>query len=1036
MLVLHGGFHQRTFLLWAEEDVEIEGPRTASPGRKPKNPDPKPHPYDPGAEELIDGLGRAGLGPFSEEASTGVLWLPTKGDEPLPSGPLVGEPPPNQAKVRLAPWQVTTLSLGTGEAIELLCRCRDHHTLAPGVVVGDDVAYWASAVRLAGSLVARQKFLPGLVREDGAYVALWEPVLTGDDAETFAALAEKMPPPARAFVGPDAVGPPTTAARDVLGEFLTRSVDRLVRFSGELREPCSPGDLESVHDAWFHALRAEDPVVPWDDADLSELVGHIREWRRPVTVSATSPWRLCFRLEEPAAEPDVDVHPIFRAGDGWRVRYLLQPHDDPSLQVPLEKVWSGDGAALPALERYSGGVREYALSALGEAAGICPFVDESLESAEPWGHELDASGAYRFLSEDAGMLQQAGFGVFLPDWWSSEGTRQQLKARATATPAMRAEGTLGLNSVVEFDWRLALGDHELSREELERLAALKVPLVRVRGEWVEVDPDQIQTALQFWDESETDTATVQDLVEMDLGSTNPAPDIEVDEIEAEGDLRVLLDSLEGEAEFTAYPAPEPFHGELRPYQVRGYSWLRFLRRWGLGGCLADDMGLGKTVQTLALIQHDWHERCRRPTLVVCPTSVVNNWEREAERFTPELPVLVHHGSDREKGESFREEALSQAVIISSYGLLFRDVDFLREIPWAGVVLDEAQNIKNPQTRRARAARSLEADYRLALTGTPVQNHVGDLWSIMEFLNPGLLGSQREFKQRFFVPIQSGSRPDAARRLRRITRPFVLRREKTDSSIISDLPEKMEMKVFCSLTPEQASLYAAVLGDMNRGLDAAEGIQRQGLVLGTLSKLKQVCNHPAHFLDDNSAVPGRSGKLARLKEMLEEVVEMEEQALVFTQFTVMGDLLKEHLQETFGREVLFLHGGVPQKKRARMVDRFQEEGNRLPVFILSLKAGGTGLNLTAANHVFHFDRWWNPAVEDQATDRAFRIGQHRNVEVHKFICAGTVEERIDAMIEKKKEVADRVVGSGESWLTELSDDRLREVFSLGDDAVAE
>ena len=389
-----------------------------------------------------------------------------------------------------------------------------------------------------------------------------------------------------------------------------------------------------------------------------------------------------------------------------------------------------------------------------------------------------------------------------------------------------------------------------------------------------------------------------------------------------------------------------------------------------------------------------------------------------------------------KGKTFKTQAAKHSIVISSYSLLHRDFETLKSVSWAGVVLDEAQNIKNPETKQAKAARAIVADYRVALTGTPVENNVGDLWSIMEFLNPGFLGSQSEFRRSFFIPIQANRDPEAIERLKRITGPFVLRRLKTDKAIIADLPDKMEMKVFCTLTKEQASLYEAVVRDVAEALDSSQGIKRKGIVLATLSKLKQVCNHPAQFLGDNSAIANRSGKLARLTEMIEEILGIGDRALIFTQFTEMGVILHRHLQETFGREALFLHGAVSKKQRDRMVERFQAEDNGPGVFILSLKAGGTGLNLTRANHVFHFDRWWNPAVENQASDRAFRIGQMKNVQVHKFICAGTLEERIDEMIEKKKEISEGVVGAGEAWLTELSTSELKQLFALGKDAAAE
>ncbi len=448
------------------------------------------------------------------------------------------------------------------------------------------------------------------------------------------------------------------------------------------------------------------------------------------------------------------------------------------------------------------------------------------------------------------------------------------------------------------------------------------------------------------------------------------------------------------------------------------------------------MGLGKTVQVLTLLQRNWEAGLRSPALLISPTSVTGNWQKEAARFTPELPVLVHHGTQRTKGAAFAKAASQHALVVTSYSLLARDLALFNAVAWAAVVLDEAQNIKNPQTRQATAARALSADCRIALTGTPVENNVGDLWSIMDFLNPGLLGPQSDFKRRFFLPIQVDHDPHASERLKRLTGPFILRRLKTDKSIIADLPDKLEMKVFCSLTREQASLYAAVVKEADRTLEVVDGIQRKGLVLATLTKLKQVCNHPAQFLGDNSAIAARSGKLARLTEMLEEVVEAGDHALVFTQFTEMGALLQRHLQETFTREVLFLHGGVARKARDRMVDRFQNAPDAPSIFLLSLKAGGTGLNLTRANHVFHFDRWWNPAVENQATDRAFRIGQARNVQVHKFLCQGTLEERIDEMIERKKEIAANVVGAGEAWLTELSTAQLKSLFALHADAVQE
>ncbi|MCA1596353.1 MAG: DEAD/DEAH box helicase, partial [Chloroflexi bacterium] len=737
------------------------------------------------------------------------------------------------------------------------------------------------------------------------------------------------------------------------------------------------------------------------------------------------------------ADPEAgNSHEPGAAPGGWYVRFLLQAADDPSLLIPAETAWTAKGKGSQTIRRSGFQPREYLLAALGHAARMDSQIGASLKTAAPAGYSLDTTAAHTFLTQTAWMLEAFGYGVLLPAWWTRKGTKLRLSARASVkTPSMQSSGGLSLDTIVKFDWQLALGGQALTMQELEALAGHKAPLVKVRGQWVEVSAEEIQTALEFWKKHPECQATARDVVRMSLGGGAAPAGLEFEGVTASGWMEDFLTSLKDSSTIDDLPPPPGLRATLRPYQQRGYSWLSFLQQWGLGACLADDMGLGKTVQVLSLIQRLRTQNCSQPVLVVCPMSVVGNWQKEVARFTPDLPVLVHHGTDRLRGAAFKKAAGRQAIVLSSFALLHRDLDLLKEVSWAGTILDEAQNIKNPETRTAKAARALPGGFRIALTGTPVENHVGDLWSVMEFLNPGFLGTQAEFKRTFFVPIQAERDPEAAEALKRVTGPFILRRLKTDRSIIADLPEKMEMKVFCSLTREQASLYEAVVRDAEEKIADSEGMQRRGLVLATLLRLKQVCNHPAQFLADNSALPGRSGKLARLTEMLEEALDGGDQALIFSQFTEMGEMIRRHLQSSFGHEVLFLHGGTPKKQRDQMVERFQSGGGPR-VFILSLKAGGTGLNLTAANHVFHFDRWWNPAVENQATDRAFRIGQRKNVQVHKFLCAGTLEEKIDDMIENKRAIAADVVGSGESWLTELSTDDLKDLFRLRADAVGE
>jgi SNF2 family DNA or RNA helicase len=1052
MIIFHAGVINDRLCLWGERPPfeQLQNPRSQKgTNARRKSRVIENLPYDAGTPGLVTALKQVAPS-IANDAALSTIWLPTVDKKPIASSPLIAEFPLKSTSSELASWLVTTIPLHITDTLELLCACVGHETIGQGIVVGRDLAYWTMAMRFAGALVARQQFLPSLRLLDGAYRARWEPVISGDDSRRLHQLAQAMPHACRALTAPDVSEPPHVNSLSLLTSFLGEVVDHLVRAGNgssavlpERAKPSPHKSWDSVHDQWLHALRSPDDLMEGRESELAALSEKLGEWRRPISVSVAAPYRLCFRLEEPEQVTGVEkitgtqASPT-RESQDWYVRYLLQALDDPSLIVPVADAWNARGRVAKVLARGAIKPHEYLLAALGQAASLDPQIELSLKAAAPGGYGLDVVAAHGFLTEKAGLLEQSGFGVMLPAWWTRKGTKLRLSARANVkSPKMQGGSELSLERIVQFDWEIALGDQPISVKELEALAKLKAPLVQLRGQWMQLDAREIQAALDFWKRRAAEQTTLRDVVQMALGKASVPGGLAFEGVSANGWIGDFIAKLEGRKSYDEIVVPPGFHGTLRPYQVRGYSWLAFLRQWGLGACLADDMGLGKTVQTLALIEREWQANGNRPVLLVCPTSVIGNWQKEAGRFTPDLPVMTHHGVARARGESFRQKAGKHAIVLSSYSLLQHDFEILKEVEWTGVILDEAQNIKNPETKQARAARSLKCDYRIALTGTPVENNVGDLWAIMEFLNPGFLGTQTEFKRNFFVPIQAQRDAESVERLKRLTGPFILRRLKTDKAIISDLPEKMEMKVFCTLTKEQASLYAAVVEAAGKTILAAEGIQRKGAVLATLMKLKQVCNHPAQFLGDNSSIPGRSGKLARLTEMLEEALAEGDRALVFTQFAEMGALIQTHLQETFGREVLFLHGGVPKAKRDRMVERFQnlyEEGPR--VFLLSLKAGGTGLNLTTANHVFHYDRWWNPAVENQATDRAFRIGQKRKVQVHKFVCAGTLEEKIDEMIERKREVASSIVGTGEGWLTELTNDQLKDLFTLRRDAVGE
>ncbi|MBL8757935.1 MAG: ATP-dependent helicase, partial [Phycisphaerae bacterium] len=614
------------------------------------------------------------------------------------------------------------------------------------------------------------------------------------------------------------------------------------------------------------------------------------------------------------------------------------------------------------------------------------------------------------------------------------------------------------------------------------------PLVMVGGRWVEVRPEDIKAAVAFIRENPGGSMELGRAMRMAYGADPKATGLPVLGLDATGWIGGLLSDPSSNQTLPMLAAPEGFVGSLRPYQLKGLSWLAFLDRWGLGSCLADDMGLGKTIQLLAMLLA---ERAGPPagsgagaggagggggggggtsgggsagdpilpTLLIVPMSVVGNWVRETARFAPSLRVHVHHGPERPQGEALLRAAHAADLVITTYALAHRDRASLEPIAWGRIALDEAQNIKNPGTKQTQAIRALDAPRRVALTGTPIENRLSELWSIMDFLNPGLLGGLHEFRARFAVPVERYHDQHKGRQLRAMVQPFVLRRLKTDPTVIADLPEKVETREYCYLTPEQATLYERTVREMLSAAEHAEGIQRRGVILAGLVKLKQICNHPKQFLKDADrplapvdgsegdaddatplprelAEPRRSGKCVRLVQMLDEVLAGGGQALVFTQFRQMGAILSTMLRHELDREVLFLHGGTPAKERDRMVVAFNKGDGSAPVFVLSLKAGGVGLNLTGANHVFHFDRWWNPAVENQATDRAYRIGQTRTVQVHKFVVAGTLEERIDQMIEQKAALLENIIGSGEGWLTELSLSQLRDVLTLRPDAVAE
>ena len=1029
------------FFVWAERPAETP---TLGGGRRPRV---GRHPYAATTIEVAQLLSHyvPDVDWKSAQRLTRVALLPSHESAPIVPRWLVPLDDANDgSEPTLAWWRIEGIGIPVLQIVEVLAALplRNHLVGAPHRV-GDDLRYWGVVAKFGLELLAGQRYLPGVEVDGDAFLARWQPALRSeDDTERVRALAEGMPPVCRALFrergGMDRVRLPR--ADVVLHSFLGHLIDKAVRSwsgidpdrlqRGESRARQYMGSV-NLSDKWLAALVSDDPSIrPYGQRhrELTRFYRGWQGWSREAREADASELRLCFRLEPPS----LDEEP----GDGhWRLEYLLQAVDDPSLMIPAAHVWRERGDVLSYLNRRFDQPQERLLAGLGSAAQFSQAIRRSLRRKAPEGATLTPQEAYTFLRETARLLKGTGFGVMVPPWWSRPDARLRVRVRLGSQADEGAHGFLSMDRLLSYDWELALGDDPLSREEFERLAALKTPLVRMRGQWVLLQPEQVEAAIAFWKRQQArDSMTLGEALRLALGGKDALDGLPVAEIQMGRWLQDLVHALENGQRFELLPPPDGFHGILRPYQIRGMAWMAFMTRLGLGVCLADDMGLGKTIQTIALLLHDKEkDELDRPALVICPTSVVGNWRREVQRFGPDLRVMVHHGTGRAEGEDLRQEALEHDLVISTYGLAWRDLEDLQRVPWRYVFLDEAQNIKNPSTKQARAVRRLEGERRVALTGTPVENRLSELWSIMSFLNPGYLGGFDRFRRSYAVPIERYQDDEALSELRTLVQPFVLRRVKTDPLVIQDLPEKLDAKVYCNLTREQATLYEAIVQDAMASINESDqDIARRGRVLAMLTRLKQLCDHPALMLGDGSAIGRRSGKVNRLTEMLEEVLAVGDRALVFTQFAQMGHLLQRYLQETFQQEVLFLYGGTPQKRRDAMVTRFQEDENAPSIFLLSLKAGGTGLNLMRANHVFHFDRWWNPAVENQATDRAYRIGQRRDVQVHKFVTVGTLEERIDALIESKRELAENVVGAGESWLTDLNTDALRELVVLRDD----
>ncbi|MGI5347244.1 DEAD/DEAH box helicase [Streptomyces sp. CA-250714] len=970
-------------------------------------------PADPPRRSRIAFRHPEGAVPHAESSFPGTLTARpgTTDDQSLPSAetaelielPVV-IPTDEGAETRT----VSAVTLPVADALPVLTRAyaaREEDGTEP------TAAFWGAATLFALRLAAQGRLLPGL-SPDGFDAWRLGP-LTGEDTTMVAELAAAMPPDAHALPLPgiDPIRVPDPGP--VVRAFLDAVADGLPR------TPAAP-------------LAAGAPAFAGDEP---LAVPELREWAADVAAGIDAGIRLSLRIDIDGLPPSGDdaEHRLTEqsAGQGPRFRGILQLHapTDSTLVADAAEVWAGTS---PLAERFGPRARTDALLALRRAAAAWDALTPLLTAAVPDAVELADEEIAELLGASVPRaLAAAGVQVHWPRQFARSFT-----SRAVIGPGDEAErpdgsgqerhstglpSQLSPDALLRFDWRFAIGDQEVTRAELDQLAEAGRPLVRLRDQWVLVDPEEIRAARQRQDHK------VGTLEALDAVLTGTAEqDGERVEVEATGWLEALRERLSDPERREEPPLPPPaeLRATLRDYQLRGLDWLHRMTSLGLGGCLADDMGLGKTITLIALHLRRQSETTAGPTLVVCPASLMGNWQREIERFAPGTPVRRFHGPGRSL-EGLREGEF----VLTTYGTMRLDTE--RLVPgegeaWGMVVADEAQHVKNPFAATAKALRTLPARARVALTGTPVENNLSELWAVLDWTTPGLLGRLGTFRRRYADAAEGGD-PVAAERLARLVRPFLLRRHKTDPGIAPELPPKTETDRAVALTTEQAGLYEAVVRESLAALRGTDGFERRGLVVKLLTSLKQICNHPAQYLKEGDGrLPGRSGKLELLDELLDTLLAEKASVLVFTQYVQMARLLERHLA---ARRVptQCLHGGTPVAQREEMVRRFQE--GAAPVFLLSLKAAGTGLNLTRASHVIHYDRWWNPAVEAQATDRAYRIGQTQPVQVHRLITEGTIEDRIADMLRRKQALADAVLGSGETALTELTDAELAELVEL-------
>ena len=928
--------------------------------------------------------------------------IPSFTDSPLVSDELSGLveiKSDNEDTLTMKKWKINAIYISISSAVKLLLHIKNSKTKME-LVFGSDIKFWIPVSDLILDLLKNEKFIPGIVEENSSVRSKWMPLLeTSEEQEIIYNLSENMPEACLMM------NYGYTDRESLLRSFVNNAVDMLAReFTGNINKINSKnyGDIYR----WVESLSNNNNLVSYS---RSLAIMKINEWTQKIYKRTESPLRMGFRIYPP--EDDETE---------WKLEIIVQNKHDPDFIVQLGEIMNHKSSPASSIKKFTEFPEEFVLESIGIASMIFPPLKRWYKESFPSIIYLSPEEAYNMLKEYSNALIDSGFAFIFPEWWNKK-RNPALKIKVKnegGTGILNSQTLLRYNLDIDIDGKI------IPEEELKKLLNMKIPLIKISGKWVEITTKQIRGILKAIEKGKNGV-TLPELLSMDMDNDS----LPVKEITGD---RKIMDLIN--LHIKKVDVPLSLHAALRDYQKTGLSWLANTVETGFGCCLADDMGLGKTIEVISyILRRKENNNSNGTTLIICPTSVITNWEHEINRFAPELNILIHHGIKREKGEALISSISKFNVVLTSYSIATRDYSTLVNGNWDGIIIDEAQYIKNRWTKQSNAIKSYKSNYRIALTGTPIENRLDELWSIFEFINPGYLGPQKKFRENFELPIEKGNNKHALDVLSRLVRPFILRRLKTDKKVAPDLPGKNEMKLYVPVTREQAVLYDKTVNEMMDAIENSDNIKRRGIVLAAITRLKRILDYPSLVTEDRNITIDRSQKLRRLVDMIYEIRSNKEKALIFTQYKDTGKILKEVIQREMDEDVLFLSGESSRKLRDTMINRFQKESGP-GIFIISLRAGGFGLNLTAATNVIHFDRWWNPSVENQATDRAYRIGQTKNVSVYKFITSGTIEEKIDELIESKSMIMDQVVASGEGWITNLSNDKLREILTLRKDSI--